>query len=226
MLQTESQVFIAFLQVRSEARKVHDLFFDILKIAFPDTDFEEVRNALSFSGPGAASQSAPSPKQPSAGQSKRHRAINEVDADKDPGLKPVRRGEDTRIRVSLHPKETGAASGNFNTREQSQRDDSPLLAHPGDLVICKKKRKDREKVAVKSRTGSSVPVSPAAVARGIRSPGPSALKDAKSTQQTLHQQGWINNSGQPSNSSGGDVGWANPVKRLRTDSGRRRPSHL
>lgn len=185
-----------------------------------------MRNALSFSGPGAASQSAPSPKQPSVGQSKRHRAINEVDDDKDPPLKPVRRGEDTRIRVSLHPKETGTVSGNFNTREQSQRDDSPLLAHPGDLVICKKKRKDREKVVAKSRTASSVPVSPATVARGIRSPGPSSLKDAKSTQQTLHQQGWINNSGQPSNSSGGDVGWANPVKRLRTDSGRRRASHL
>lgn len=226
MLKGAMQFYGFSHEVRSEARKVHDLFFDILKIAFPDTDFEEVRNALSFSGPGAASQSAPSPKQASAGQSKRHRAINEVDADKDPPPKPVRRGEDTRIRVSLHPKETGTVSGNFSAREQSQRDDSPLLAHPGDLVICKKKRKDREKVVVKSRTASSVPVSPAAVARGIRSPGPSSLKDAKSTQQALHQQGWINNSGQPSNSSGGDVGWANPVKRLRTDSGRRRPSHL
>ena len=29
------------MQVRTEARKVHDLFFDILKIAFPNTDFRE-----------------------------------------------------------------------------------------------------------------------------------------------------------------------------------------
>ncbi|KAK8345654.1 hypothetical protein V6Z12_A07G163400 [Gossypium hirsutum] len=49
VLKSAMQFYGFSLEVRSEARKVHDLFFDLLKIAFPDTDFREARNALSFS---------------------------------------------------------------------------------------------------------------------------------------------------------------------------------
>lgn len=111
-------------------------------------------------------------------------------------------------------------------------EESPLLTHPGDLVVCKKKRKDREKPSVITRSGSSGPVSPPSMSRGgsIRSPvsTPTPRETRASAQQ---QQVWANQPGSGGSSSGGGggsgtVGWANPVKRLRTDAGKRRPSIL
>ncbi|GJX83514.1 ATP-dependent helicase BRM [Tanacetum coccineum] len=49
ILKGRMQYFEFSHEVRSEAKKVHDLFFDIMKIAFPDTDFREARSALTFS---------------------------------------------------------------------------------------------------------------------------------------------------------------------------------
>ncbi|XP_015584288.2 ATP-dependent helicase BRM [Ricinus communis] len=232
MLKGAMQFYTFSHEARSEARKVHDLFFDILKIAFPDTDFREARNALSFSNPLSTSSSAPSPRQAAVGQSKRHRLINEVEPDNGSAHKPIQRGsipsgDDTRVKVHL-PKETRHGTGSGSTREQYQQDDSPL--HPGELVICKKKRKDRDKSMAKSRPGSSGPVSPPSMARTITSPVQgSASRETRMSQQNPHQQGW-GNQPQPANNGrgggGGSVGWANPVKRLRTDAGKRRPSHL
>lgn len=216
------------LQVRSEARKVHDLFFDLLKIAFPDTDFREARSALSFTGPLSTSVSTPSPRQTTVGQSKRHKIINEMEPGPSPPQKPPQRGsvpvsEDSRIRVQIPQKESRLGSGSGSSREQSQPDDSP---HPGELVICKKKRKDREKSVVKPRSVSG-PVSPPSLGRNIKSPGLGLVpKDMRHTQQTTHQHGWANQPSQPANGGSGAVGWANPVKRLRTDAGKRRPSQL
>ncbi|XP_022757390.1 ATP-dependent helicase BRM isoform X2 [Durio zibethinus] len=218
-------------KVRSEARKVHDLFFDLLKIAFPDTDFQEARNALSFSSPVSTSTSGPSSRQVAVG--KRQKPINEVESDSGLTQKSLQRGsthagEDTRVRVHTPQKESRLGSGSGITREQYQQDDS-LLTHPGELVICKKKRKDREKSMVKPRTGSVGPVSPPSIGRSVRSPAAASVsKDARLTQQTTHQQGWPNQPAHPTNGGGGgggSVGWANPVKKLRTDAGKRRPSH-
>jgi SWI/SNF-related matrix-associated actin-dependent regulator of chromatin subfamily A protein 2/4 len=239
--------YVYIMQVRTEARKVHDLFFDILKIAFPDTDFREARNALSFSGPSSTSVSALSAKQAALGLSKRNKSINNVEPDNSTTHKPMQRGsipksEDIRS-VRVPQKETrvgsGSGSGSGSSREQYRQDDSPL--HPGELVICKKKRKDRDKSAVRSRTGSSGPVSPPSMGRNITSPVLNSIpkdarlntspvlnsipKDARLSQQNRHQQGWVNQP-QPPNGGVGSVGWANPVKRLRTDAGKRRPSHL
>lgn len=219
-------------QVRTEARKVHDLFFDILKIAFADTDFREARSALSFSSPVVATN-ALSPR-PGVGQTKRHKLINEVEPDPSPQQKlqrgPIIGSEETRVRSHMPQKESRLGSGSGSSREHYQPDDSPLLAHPGDLVICKKKRKDREKTGVKTRNGPAGPVSPPSMGRGIRSPGPNSVsRETRSTQQASHSQGWANQPSQPAqpaNRGAGSVGWANPVKRLRTDSGKRRPSHL
>ncbi|KAK7394748.1 hypothetical protein VNO78_15285 [Psophocarpus tetragonolobus] len=200
-------------EVRSEARKVHDLFFDILKIAFPGTDFGEARSALSFSSQIPAGTVA-SPRQMTVGQSKRHRVTNDVETDPCPSQKPhqsgsASNGESSRFKSHLKDSKTG--SGSSSAREQPQQDKSPVLAHPGQLVVCKKKRNDREKSLGKCRTGSAGPVSPPS---SIRSPGSgSTPKDAR----------W---GSQPSQHSNGSVGWANPVKRLRTDSGKRRPSHM
>ncbi|KAJ7962412.1 ATP-dependent helicase BRM-like [Quillaja saponaria] len=219
-------------EVRTEARKVHDLFFDILKIAFPDTDFREARNALTFSGP-VSSSTVTSPRQISASQSKRHKLINEVESDPCPSEKPLHRrsissGENTRVRGHVPQKESSRlGSGSASSREQLQQDDSSQLTHPGQLVICKRKRNDREKSLVKPRNGSAGPVSPSSLGHTIRTPVPSsASKDTRVAQQTAHAQGWASQPAQPSNGVGGTVGWANPVKRLRTDSGKRRPSHL
>lgn len=213
------------MQIRTEVRKVHDLFFDILKIAFSDTDFREARNALSYNGPVSTTPSVPSPRQASAGQTKRQRMITEMESTPSPTQKSLRgsisTGEDTRVRVHMPQKESRLGSGSLSIREQSQHDDSP---HPGELVITKKKRKDREKSAVKTRTGSASagPVSPPSLSRNIRSPGPGSI--SKETRQ--NQQGWANQPVQPASGGGASVGWANPVKRLRTDAGKRRPSQL
>lgn len=222
--------------MRVEARKVHDLFFDILKIAFPDTDFREARNAVSFSGSVSTPAPAPSPRQAAVGQVKRHKAINEVEPDPPPPPKPLSRGaaasEDMRAKTHISQKESRLGSSSSRDQEES-----PLLTHPGDLVISKKKRKDREKLAAKPRSGSSGPVSPPSMGRSIRSPGTGSLqKDGRLTQQATHQQAWASQPAQQANggsSSGGGsgsgsatVGWANPVKRMRTDAGKRRPSHL
>ncbi|XP_065859640.1 ATP-dependent helicase BRM [Euphorbia lathyris] len=231
MLKGAMQFYGFSHEVRSEARKVHDLFFDILKIAFPDTDFREARNALSFAAQVSTSTSTPSPRQvPMGSQNKRHRLVNEVEPDNSASHKPVPRssvpsGDDTRIKVQL-PKETRHGSGSGSSREQYQQDDSPL--HPGELVTCKKKRKDRDKSVVKTRTGagSSGPVSPPSMVRTMMSPvAGSGSKDTRMSQPSSHPQGWANQA-QPGGASGGSVGWANPVKRLRTDAGKRRPSHL
>ena len=211
-------------QVRSEARKVHDLFFDLLKIAFPDTDFQEARNALSFSSPVSTSTSGPSSRQVALG--KRQKPIDEVESDSGLAQKAQKSsqrgsthaGENTRVRVHMPQKESRLGSGSGITREQYQQDDS-LLTHPGELVICKKKRKDREKSMVKPRTGSVGHVSPPSIGRSIRSPAAGSVsKDARLIQQTTHRQGWPNQLAHPSNGDGGSVGWANPVKKLRTDA--------
>lgn len=159
--------------------------------------------------------------------------INEMEPDVIPLQKPQQRGptligEDTRMRGIVSHKESRHGSGSGSSREQFQQDDSSLLAHPGDLVICKKKRKDREKSMIKTRIGSAGPVSPPGMGRGMKSPGPgSTAKETRLTQQPTNSQGWSNQAAaQPGNGAGGSVGWANPVKRLRTDSGKRRPSHL
>lgn len=190
-----------------------------MKIAFPDTDFREARSALSFTGPISATTIS-SPRQVVVGQGKRHRLINEVETDPHPSHRPLQRGsasssgDNSRIRVRVPPKESRTGCGSSVREQPQQQDDSPpLLTHPGELVVCKKRRNEREKSSVKPRTG---PVSPP-----MRSPGACSVpKDVRLSQQS---QGWV---GQQSQQTNGSVGWANPVKRLRTDSGKRRPSHM
>ncbi|KAF2605108.1 hypothetical protein F2Q70_00028888, partial [Brassica cretica] len=210
MLRGAMQFYGFSHEVRSEARKVHNLFFDLLKMSFPDTDFREARNALSFSGPSPTLVSTSSPR--GAGgisQGKRPKPVDEEEPEPS-----SQQRENSRIRVQIPQKETKLGGTSSHT------DESPILAHPGELVICKKKRKDREKSGPRTRTaGSSSPVSPQAmIGRGLRSPVSGSVTRETRLAQATHP----NNSG----AAGDSVGWANPVKRLRTDSGKRRPSHL
>lgn len=199
--------------MRTEAKKVHDLFFKILNIAFSDTDFQEAKNALSFSSPVATSTSASSLRQEVAGPSKRPKLIKEVDPDPSPPQRPLSQGpvsniEDKKPRIHVH-----------------QKDDLRLLTHPGELVICKKKRNEREKCMSKPGNGSPGPVSPPSIGRNIWNPGPGpgpTRREMRSSQRPTNQppQQVVGGGG------AGEVSWANPVKRLRTDPGKRRPSHL
>ncbi|MQM09007.1 hypothetical protein Taro_041869 [Colocasia esculenta] len=146
-------------EVRNEARKLQDLFFEIMRIAFPDMDFREARNSVMFSGPGGPLMS-PSPRQTSFNQSKRHKLLNDVESDplSTKTSHHVHSGDEelrTRGHVPKFQKETRpSVSGN---REQAPLDCPPFPTHPGDLVICKKKRKDREKTAVIQKASPASP---------------------------------------------------------------------
>ncbi|XP_042049647.1 ATP-dependent helicase BRM-like [Salvia splendens] len=222
MLQSSMQFFGFSYEVRSEAKKVHDLFFDIIAVAFSDTDFREARSSMSFTAPVSMPATCPSSRQLPASQGKRQKLLKEVDSENAPFLKPQTRlpihaGESSKFRNSMPHKESRL--GNSSSRDLGQPDDTYPFTHPGDLVICKKKRKDREKSAAKSGNGSAGPLSPTGIGRGMKSPG--SISGARDI--GLSQHGWGPLSPQQGNSS---VGWANPVKKMRTDAGRRRPSHL
>ncbi|KAK9065487.1 hypothetical protein SSX86_014888 [Deinandra increscens subsp. villosa] len=199
MLKGGMQFFGFSHEVRSEARKVHDLFFDIMKIAFPDTDFREARSALTFSG---SMTSSPRGLQ-LGGQTKRPKQmIDHPEPEPSLSPRPLPRGSIPARETRFGNSSTRAAAGAANAQEEPRP-----LTHPGELVICKKKRKDREKSGmVRPGNGSAGPVSP--IGRVARNPGQS---------QGIGQLG---------NGSGASFGWANPVKRMRTDAGKRRPSQL
>ncbi|KAK9103673.1 hypothetical protein Sjap_020927 [Stephania japonica] len=221
MLKNSAQYLGLSLEVRSEVRKVQDLFSDLMKIAFPDTDLRDVRNSISFSSMGATS--APSPKQAAGSQSKRHKVMNDVEPERTPSPKLFSRGsistdEEVRTRSSMSKLSKESRLASSSGREHGQPDEMPLVTHPGELVICKKKRNDRDKSATKSRTG---PVSPPNVGRSGRGP---MLRDSE-MQQPSNQQSWSQQQTQQVN-GGGTLGWATPVKRMRTDTGKRRRSDL
>lgn len=110
---------------------------------------------------------------------------------------------------------------------------APLLTHPGDLVICKKKRKDREKPTGKYAVGSPSssnrigPLNPGRMGP-VSPPATSSGKSARTPSQRDQSVRW--GQGSSNVDSGvagiGDVQWAKPVKRMRSDTGKRRPSHF
>ncbi|KAL2892154.1 ATP-dependent helicase BRM [Bienertia sinuspersici] len=225
MLKSAVQYYGFSHEVRCEAKKVHELFFDILKGSFPEIDFQEAKSTVSFSGPPSSSTSTALRSASSSQGNRKQRLMNDVERDMNPSPRqplraPVIANEDSRITRSHLP----VKESRLGSRDIGQQDDSPLLTHPGDLVVCKKKRKDREKPS--TRSGSTGPVSPPSMGRSIRSPG--SVSTPRETRTVAQQQVWSNQSGQQVNGSGSSggppIGWANPVKRLRTDAGKRRPS--
>ncbi|XP_074272874.1 ATP-dependent helicase BRM [Silene latifolia] len=224
MLKSAVQHFGFSHEVRCEARKVHDLFFEVLKMTFPDMDFHEAKNSVSFLGPTSTSTQAPAAVKSAPSQLRKHRLMNDVDREMSTSPRqqslraPATVNEDSRTRSHLAMKESKISNSSRDPPHES-----PRLTHPGDLVVCKKKRKDREKPTVNTRSGSGSagPVSPPSMGRSIRSPG--SVSTPRSGQQV-----WSNQPAQQGNgsSSGGTMGWANPVKRLRTDAGKRRSSFM
>ena len=126
------------------------------------------------------------------GQTKRNKQIVDPEPESSHPQRPLSRG-------SIPARESRFGNSSTKAAAPAQDEVRSPLTHPGELVICKKKRKDRG------------PVSP--IGRVARSPG----QTRPSQSQTVGRQG---------NGSGPSIGWANPVKRMRTDAGKRRPSQL
>ncbi|KAL6000691.1 hypothetical protein ACLOJK_006417 [Asimina triloba] len=99
--------------------------------------------------------------------------INEVDPEQSPTrqLQGTPSVANADVRAKNQPskplKESRLASGSSSRDPGGPRpDEAPWLTHPGVLLICKKKRKDRDKtVMINSRSG---PVSPMNTPHGIR----------------------------------------------------------
>ncbi|RRT60525.1 hypothetical protein B296_00040694 [Ensete ventricosum] len=242
--------FLLLMQVKCEAEKLQDLFFEIMKIAFPDSDFREARNAVTFSSPRGAVTTT-SPKPASSSKIKQQTPTSKLETVSFPdkalpqGVTPLGGQGRTKSTSSKHQKESRLVSGGW--KEQTP-ECSQLLMHPGDLVICKKKRKEREKSAVKhklglassSNPGRMGPISPPSSACGGSAPSPTmnrsssfpSQRDSRPAQQAKHPLSWrhreiqqLDDGNGGPQSIGDDVQWAKPVKRMRTDTGKRRPSH-
>ncbi|KAL4191446.1 hypothetical protein AMTRI_Chr07g80580 [Amborella trichopoda] len=200
-------------EVRSDARKLQSLAFECLKVVFPETDLREAKTLGSFTGP----TSTLSPRNPS----QNNRPFKPVDdSDQDHvDLVPT-----TRHHRGSHPSEDGPKDPRSHPSRPNEprgpRDDVASLTHPGDLVICKKKRKDRDKGAVKVR----------GVQDTCQPLMGQAVRENTMSQNQRQPHGWLQlgNKAGGGTSSGGvnELQWAKPVKRLRTDTGKRRPSHI
>ncbi|CAL9126796.1 unnamed protein product [Musa textilis] len=235
-------------EVKYEAGKLQDMFFDIMKIAFPDTDFREAKNAVTFSSSSGAA--TPSPRLASADEAKRQ-APTKTETGSGPG-KALARGSTpahderkTRSCASKIHKESRSIGA---SARQQVPECSQLLAHPGDLVICKKKRKDRDKSAMKQVSGPTSPSNPgrmtplAPTNQGslglvtatsvVRNNGAPIQGDSRPAQQAISPLGRAHHEKQQVDRGSGvppsirDVKWAKPVKRMRTDTGKRRPSQM
>ncbi|XP_062224337.1 ATP-dependent helicase BRM-like [Phragmites australis] len=240
MLKTVVQHFSYRHEVRVEAETLHNLFFNIMKIAFPDSDFREAKNAISFSNPGGSASSAPSTKHSASGH-KRRASTNEVEQHASGHTRHNQPSSVSEVPSRAHSSrsERDSKHSGSGSRDQVQ-DGAGLFMHPSDLVIVKKKRQDRARSSIgsPSSSGRAGPLSPANPGRVGPLPSPRGARtpfqrDPHPSQQSMHSAGWGAHSMQQSDHGGsasspgiGDIQWAKPVKRLRTDSGKRRPSHM
>ncbi|KAG0453124.1 hypothetical protein HPP92_025788 [Vanilla planifolia] len=139
-------------EAKLDAIRVHELFFDMMKMAFPETDFREARAAFELSIP-IAGEAAPSNKQNPAVHNRRQSAMDEAEPSSS-STKP--RGHAARDRPDFPP------------------------AHPADLVICKKRRNDRDKQRAAGPSGPATPgwVGPLTPRAGRSARGVSAPREA------------------------------------------------
>ncbi|KAF2942633.1 ATP-dependent helicase BRM [Oryza sativa Japonica Group] len=239
MLKSVVQHFSYRHEVRVEAETLHNLFFNIMKIAFPDSDFREAKGAMSFSNPGggASGSAAQSTKQSASGQ-KRRSSTSEAEQH---GSSTSRHNQHAPVgevsgRAHTSKSEKDSRHSGPGSREQFT-DSAGLFRHPTDMFIVKKKRDRRPSLGSPSSSGRTGPLSPTNAGRMGPAPSPRGARtpfqrDPHPSQQSMHSAGWGAHSVQQSDRGGssspgiGDIQWAKPTKRSRTDSGKRRPSHM
>eukprot|EP00252_Welwitschia_mirabilis_P019206 TRINITY_DN4386_c0_g3_i1.p1 TRINITY_DN4386_c0_g3~~TRINITY_DN4386_c0_g3_i1.p1 ORF type:complete len:2283 (-),score=553.97 TRINITY_DN4386_c0_g3_i1:18-6866(-) len=223
------------LEVKADLRRIQGQFLQHMARTFPDVDFSsfKTRSLVSI---GRTPVSSVSPKQLS-NQPRPYRSQEDVNVASDlPQSKhtsrvsnfadgETRENSNHREAISRIQKEPRISSDDrAQSREKGKGDEAVEVTHPGDLVICKRKRKDRDKVVIKSRLINSV-------ADTSQASRPLSQKDVWHPGQARQAQAWPHfASVERSNASildaEKDVQWAKPVRKLRTDAGKRRPSHI
>ncbi|XP_004956997.1 ATP-dependent helicase BRM isoform X1 [Setaria italica] len=234
MLKSVVQHFSYRHEVQIEAETLHNLFFNIMNIAFPDSDFSEAKNAMSFSNPGRAASgtAGPSTKHAALGH-KRRASTSEAEQH---GSGHIRHNQSSEVPSRPHSSRSEIDSRHSGSGSRDQLPDGAGLLHPSDMFIVKKKRQERARSSIGSpsssgRAGRLSPTNPVRLGsvpspRGARTP---FQRDAHPSQHSVHSTGWIVHSDHGGSSSApgiGDIQWAKPSKRQRTDAGKRRPSHL
>lgn len=225
MLKSVVQHFSFRHEVRIEAETLHNLFFNIMKIAFPDSDFGEAKSAMSFSHPGGAASGAAAPSTKHTALGHKRRASNSEAEQHGSGHGRHNQPSEVPSRPHRH---SGSGS-------KDQLPDGAGLLHPSDMFIVKKKRQDRARSSIgsPSSSGRAGPLSPANPGRPGPVPSPRGgsrtpfQRDPHPSQQSMHSAGWGAHSDHGGSSSApgiGDIQWAKPAKRQRTDSGKRRPN--
>lgn len=224
------------MQVRIEAETLHNLFFNIMKIAFPDSDFSEAKNAMSFSNPGGAASgaAAPSSKHTTSVHKRRASASASASEAEQHGSGHSRHNQSSEVPSRPHSSRSERDPRHSGSSSRDQLQDGAGLLHPSDMFIVKKKRQDRARggIGSPSSSGRAGPLSPANPGRPGPVPSPRGARtpfqrDPHPSQQSMHSAGWGAHSDQGGSSSApgiGDIQWAKPAKRLRTDTGKRRPS--
>lgn len=159
------------MQVSSEAKKLEDLFFDIMKVSFPETDFDAVRDVAKFLAPVVSVRAS------------HHSPIT------------MNEGMQSQRHTTKLSRAMVATKSNSNGNQSGSHCPTQIPGHPGDLVICRGKRKDRDK------------------SRNTRIPF------QKDEQQVMHHAGRTRQ--QTLDGCSGDLSselqWAKPAKRMRTD---------
>ncbi|KAK1613977.1 hypothetical protein QYE76_019494 [Lolium multiflorum] len=230
MLKSVVQHFSYRHEVRVEAETLHNLFFNIMKIAFPDSDFQEVKDSMSFANPGGGVNSSAALSAKHSGPGHKQRRSTATDAEQH-GSGSGKHSQHTsvgeapsRVKPERHSG-PGSRDPNLGT--------AGLLPHPGDLFIVKKKRQERMRGSIGSPSSSgrgplSPPSNPGRMGpspspRGARTP---FQRDPHPSQQGMPGWGAHSDRGGSSSPGIGDIHWAKPAKRQRTDSGKRRPSQM
>ncbi|AQK67811.1 ATP-dependent helicase BRM-like [Zea mays] len=243
MLKSVVQHFSYRHEVRIEAETLHNLFFNIMKIAFPDSDFMEAKNAMSFSNPGSGAAAAPSSSKHAAPSLKRSRAsasASASEAEQQHGSGHSSRHNQPSEAVPpsrSHSSRSERDPRHGGSRDQHLQDGAAGLLHPSDMFIVKKKRQERARSGIGSPSSSgrgAGPLSPANPGRPGPAPSPRGARTPfqrdpppHPSQQSMHSagSGWGSGGAHSDHQAGasssapgiGDIQWAKPAKRLRTD---------
>ncbi|KAJ7571709.1 hypothetical protein O6H91_01G174300 [Diphasiastrum complanatum] len=200
-------------ELQADARRLQALFFERMNLMLPDVDFNSVRISI-----GVAVQPNHSCRSQRKGKLGVKLARNSVQA-LDKQTSPLDVDEDSRHKVKSEKRGLANREEKTSAREQDLKEANIIVLHPADLVIHRKKRNSRQRSEI-------------------------SLSDSKETTQSSQKSKPVNEYNSKnislSKSQGGALdttkrletctiklvgdGVRNPVKKMRTDVGKRRPA--